>query len=117
MPITSYQSSAGLLAVLLQRDAPALPTAGGKPQGAFSFARPPVPPAHTWVVSKANAMFSISVTPSTCRLKLGLMDFCLIDQDLMMDQEGTVRLGLQLLDPSHAGSAHWLLLICPQVRQ
>ena len=114
MSITSYQSSAGLLAVLLQRDA-AMPmaTGGKQQQGTFSFSRPP---DRTWVMSKGNAMFSISVTASACRVKLSLLDFSLIDQDLKQKQ-GPVRLGLQLLEPVHTGSTHWLLIISPQVRQ
>ena len=126
---TSYHSSDGALAVLMQRD----PVAGVVNCRSMHPPRPSPPPALTWLVSKRLAMLTLSVTPSTCRLKLELLDFqtpaqkktegeglqdpcccLLIDQDLRIKQ-GPL-LGLQLMDPEQTRSRSWLLLIVPQVR-
>ena len=103
MSCTSYQSSAGSLAVLLQRapyrDGPnkdasfRWPAAAGSNNSSLrplaATATSSRLPSPTWLVSKGHALLSVSVTPSSCRLRLGLQEHCLIDQ---AGQE--IRLGI-----------------------
>ncbi len=62
--LSSYQSSAGYLAVLVSQSEDCV---GG-----------PL----SWIVSKSQGMISISLSASACRLKLCLRETCIIDQVL-----------------------------------
>lgn len=95
MSRTAYQSSAGTLAVLL-----ASPRATRTPS--------------TWLLSKAQAMLSFSLTPATCVLKLMLNGQTVLEQDVFAPDQAGYALRLHLLSPEATGTG-WLLLIRPEV--
>lgn len=76
----AYQSSTGLVAMLLH------PPRSTDPARAASSsrgpARSPAAPASSWLLSKTTGILSLSVSPESCRLKLAIKEYCLLDQDL-----------------------------------
>jgi hypothetical protein len=121
LSVSSYQSSAGSLAVLLPASTSNSYDRGPQQYKAKVLKHCPsgIPLNQSatrinpvWLTSKGHAMLSISVTPLTCRLKLMLQDTTVIDQDLLMEQGP--QLAFQIISPENSNSTCWMLTICPQ---
>lgn len=113
----SFLSSAGTVAVLLQRAPAPVPHNALTNQLGLGKAAPRQP-APCWVASQqGTAMLSISASADSCMLKLTCKDHTLLDHDLF-ERSGPpwgLSLRLNLLQPRDTG-ANWLLLISPEVR-